>query len=100
MDIKAIIKKHGLKQADVARQLGKSESNFSQIISNENIPIATMRAVASVIGCHLTEFFEDELPKKDEHTGNNELALCETTECTCPHCGKQVKVNIHFVEGK
>ncbi len=78
MDIKGTIKKHGYSQVDVANALGITRGAFNKTVHNENTSINMLRKIAGVIGCSVSEFFEDEAPKTDPST------IC------CPHCGGKI----------
>lgn len=60
MDIKKMIEKKGFSMAEVADKLGKNRMTLYQNISG-NPTVKTMREIADVIGCHVTDFFADEI---------------------------------------
>ena len=60
MDIKAIIKRHGFKQKEVAALMGIKASSLSANITRGNVSSATIHRIAEVIGADYSEFFEDE----------------------------------------
>lgn len=78
MDIKGTIKRHGFTLERVARELGVSKGSFS-ITANGNPTISTLRRIASVIGCPMSEFFADE-------------ATESPNAFVCPKCGARLKV--------
>lgn len=66
MDIRAIIKKKGFTQQDIADKLGLSKSSLSQMLDRP-IP-SRFQALADVLGCNIADFFLDEVkPKKNIH---------------------------------
>lgn len=83
MVIKETIKAHGYTQKDVADALGIHYVTLQQNLSR-NPTIATLRKIASVIGCPLGEFFADEMP---EDTASQ-------SPFACPHCGKQLTISL------
>ena len=78
MDIKGVIKKYGFSQVEVAEKLGVSKGSFNQSVHNENTSINMLRKIAGVLGCSVSEFFEDERPQ--------EKGL------VCPKCGAKLKL--------
>lgn len=59
MDIKGKIKEKGFTMVAVAEQLGITRETLYANISG-NTTYRTMRKVAEVIGCKVSDFFEDE----------------------------------------
>lgn len=84
MRTKEVIKEKGFTIDAVAKKLGKSISGMSQIVNNDNTPPKTLRQIADVIGCDITDFFMDEVNSTKE----------STPTLICPHCGK--KLHIHL----
>ena len=80
MDIKSVIARHGFKQTEVAEQLGITKGALNQSVHGENTSIKMLRKIANVIGCSVSEFFEDEAPKKDEPS------------LVCPVCGTRLRL--------
>ena len=78
MNIKDVIKKHGFTISDVASSLGCSQSALSQSIS-VNPTYNRMKEIANVLGCNISEFFEDEQSKKF---------------FVCPHCGTRLHITL------
>lgn len=78
MNIKDVIKKHGFTISDVASSLGCSQSALSQSIS-VNPTYNRMKEIANVLGCNISEFFEDEQSKKI---------------FVCPHCGTRLHITL------
>ena len=76
LNIKDALKRHGYTQRMVAKKLGMSEMNVSQIV-NGNPTYNKMQAVADAIGADITEFFQS-----------------DTASRICPHCGKSITICI------
>ena len=65
MDIKGKIKEKGFGMVSVAKEMGITRETLYANISG-NTTYKTMRKVADVIGCDISEFFEDEEGKKGD----------------------------------
>ena len=84
MDIKGVIKAHGYTIEQVAKEWANvngsttSQSALSQSINN-NPTIATLQKIANVIGCSVSDFFQDEV---------------SSTYVVCPCCGKRIKIDL------
>ncbi len=68
MDIKGKIKEKGFTMVSVAKEMGITRETLYANISG-NTTYKTMRKVADVIGCDISEFFEDEEKKKGDFAG-------------------------------
>jgi transcriptional regulator with XRE-family HTH domain len=79
LNIKKAIKVHGLEVREVAKRMGITPTGLSQHI-NGNPSVEVLERIANAIDCDISELFEQ--PKKDTLTIN------------CPHCGKEIKLNI------
>lgn len=86
MDIKGTIKKHGFSQTKVAELLGVTKGALNQAVHNENTSINMLRKIAGVIGCNVSEFFEDEA-EVVEQDGNT---------ITCPKCGEIIPLEVNI----
>ena len=62
MDIKTVIKAHGLTQADVASRMGINRITLAQQLSG-NPSVAYLRRIADAVGCSVSDFFVDEQPQ-------------------------------------
>lgn len=64
MIIQPIISRYGYTVTQVSRLLGMHENSLPVILSQSretnSISVTTLRKIANVIGCHISEFFEDE----------------------------------------
>lgn len=83
MDIKGVIKAHGLTLVDVAEKMGISKGGISQIV-NGSPNVKTLRTIAEIVGCKVGDFFADEI---------SETKPIEPT-FKCPYCGKEFKITI------
>ena len=77
INIKGVIKKYGLTSIEVAKRMGINKITFSYTI-NGNPTIETLNRIAEAIGCDVSELFEQ--PSK--------------SATNCPHCGKELHVEI------
>jgi transcriptional regulator with XRE-family HTH domain len=76
MKIKELIKAKGLSVKEVAARLGISSPSLSDAI-NGNPTVDKLEKIAEAIGCNISDFFD----KPDTHV-------------TCPHCGKEIKIEV------
>lgn len=65
MNIADVIHKYGYTVREVSRALGKHERTLDVMIAKSrsttnSFTVATLRAIADVIGCHVSEFLADE----------------------------------------
>ena len=60
MDVKRVLKRHGFTQADLAKEMGRTEGSISSLLSYGRHRPSTLRKIASIIGADYDEFFEDE----------------------------------------
>ena len=78
LNIKKAIQSRGLEVASVAEKLGITPFTLSRQI-NGNPTVKKLSEIAAVLGCNVTEFFDDESSKQ---------------ELTCPHCGNEIHINL------
>ena len=64
----------------VATKMGVSKQAMSQLLKG-NPTIAKLQEIASIIGVPVSELVREE----DEQ---------RSTSITCPHCGKEIKINV------
>lgn len=72
--IKKVASTHNMGVGDIAKAMGIKQPQLSRTINNERINLKDLEAIASVIGCSVSDFF------------------CDTI--TCPHCGKPIKIEL------
>ena len=82
MDIKRVIKEHGLTVEQVAKRMGVTKGGLSQNI-NGNPTAEKLQQIADAIGCEVGEFFN-----ASYHPASTESPLI------CPHCGKELHIKI------
>jgi len=75
LNIKSVIKKHGLTSIEVARRMGINKITFSYTI-NGNPTIDTLERIAAAIGCDVSDLFDRPA----------------TDVINCPYCGGRIKV--------
>lgn len=60
MQIKKVIKEHGLTIAEVAGRMGITSGTLSNTISHRNMTVNKLRKIAQAVRCSISEFFADE----------------------------------------
>lgn len=80
MHIKKVIRQQGYTLEAVATKMGVSKQAMSQLLKG-NPTIAKLQEIASIIGVPVSELVREE----DEQ---------RSTSITCPHCGKEIKINV------
>lgn len=80
MHIKKVIRQQGYTLEAVATKMGVSKQAMSQLLKG-NPTIAKLQEIASIIGVSVSELVREE----DEQ---------RSTSITCPHCGKEIKINV------
>ena len=88
MDIKGVIKAHGYTLIDVADKMGITKGGISQIV-NGSPNVKTLRTIADIVGCKIGDFFTDEMTEVES-----------ASVMRCPHCGKELKINLELVESE
>ena len=88
MDIKGVVKAHGFTLVDVAEKMNITKGGISQIV-NGSPNVKTLRTIAEIIGCKVGDFFTDEMTERDS-----------APVMRCPHCGKELKINLELVENE
>ena len=88
--IKRVIKEKGFTLEQVAAQMsgkegkGISQSALTQML-NGNPSISRVKEIARIIGVSVSELVADEYLNHSEN---------ETTIITCPHCGKDITLEV------
>lgn len=80
MDLKKTIKRQGFTLDGVAQEMGISKSAMSQIV-NGNPTYSKLQEIATIIGISVSELVSDETASR-------------TSTLRCPHCGKEIQVEI------
>lgn len=83
MDIKGVIKARGFTLVEVAGKMGITKGGISQIV-NGTPTVKTLRTIANIIGCNITDFFADETPESEKNS----------PVVKCPHCGKKIHITL------
>lgn len=82
MQIKKVIKEHGLTITEVAERMGVNKGTLSNTISHRNMTINKLRKIAQAVGCSISEFFADEetedLRKEEKDNKSDFTALIDT----------------------
>lgn len=87
MNIKEVIKKHGYTLEKVGNEIGVTKATISNMITKGNPTINTLRKIANVLGCSVTEFFEDETKE-------------QSTTFVCPRCGASLRISVQEEKAK
>lgn len=80
MDLKKTIKRQGFTLDGVAQEMGISKSAMSQIV-NGNPTYSKLQEIATIIGISVSELVSDATDSR-------------TSTLRCPHCGKEIQVEI------
>lgn len=90
MDIIRVIKEKGKTIQDVADALDKKRITVAKTIGG-NPTVDTLRKIANVLECDITDFFRDEVsgePIKKENTPH----------IICPKCGTKINIKVNTEE--
>lgn len=77
LDIKRALARKGFTSKQVAETLGVSTVSFSNMI-NGNPTVETLNKISVVIGCDVSELFEQ----------------IDSKSIKCPHCGNDLSIKI------
>ncbi len=88
MDIKGVVKSHGLTLIDVATKMGITKGAISQIV-NGSPNMKTLRTIAQIIGCQVGDFFKDEMTVEEKEA---------EPIIRCPNCGKELRISVQQVD--
>lgn len=100
--IKAVLRKHGMNQKELAEKLGLSYVGTKMMIAR-NMRISSLFAIADAIGCSPKEFFETgDSQDLFTPTANVEVSDDGSYVFQCPHCGHKTKFRrtVAFTEEK
>lgn len=86
MKVKETIYIYGYTLKECAKSLNISHQALSSAINGGNMRISTLRRIAGVIGCNITDFFSDE------------TTMPHRTTIYCPRCGRAINIQPHNVE--
>lgn len=68
MQVSKVIRLHGYDIDYVAGKMGLSKASLAKsICASGNPSIGKIRQIAEIVGCDITEFFEDEVKNKHDH---------------------------------
>lgn len=90
LNIKRVIKAHGLEVREVAQRMGITPTGLSQHI-NGNPSVEVLERIAAAIGVEVWELFKDRSEVIEEAETNATI--------TCPKCGHRYAVEIKYKEG-
>lgn len=85
MRVKEVLKENKCTQQMLADRMNISLSAVKQMVSAESLTTATLEKIATALGVPMWQLFaspEEVSPQKDALT------------LTCPHCGKNINLNI------
>lgn len=83
LNIKETIKRYGLTINEVAERMNITRQTLGTHITG-NPSIEILARIADVIGCPISELYNENGNKKDNDTIN----------ITCPHCGKTINLKV------
>lgn len=78
--IKELCKEQGITLEELASRLGILRTSLAQSMSRNSFSIDKLSEIADALGVEIPELFAS---SKTEDSGY-----------TCPHCGKEIKVNL------
>ena len=100
--IKAVLRKHGINQKELAEKIGLSYVGTKQMIARD-MRISSLFAIADAIGCSPKEFFETD-DSEDLLTPTASVKVDDDGSYIfqCPHCGHKTKFRrtVAFTEEK
>lgn len=79
--IVTLCKERGVKQADLAEKLGVRRTSLSNAISKNTLSVKTLEMIAGFLEVDVLDLFDDLRSEKIQ-------------KFSCPHCGKQISVEI------
>lgn len=71
MQIKEVIREHGLTISEVAERMGVTKGTLSNTISHRNMTVSKLRKIAKATGCNISEFFADEETESNKEKSAN-----------------------------
>ena len=80
IDIKKVIRAHGLTLTEMGERLGVSKSSMTQLVSG-NPTLSRLQDMANVLGIPVSELLRD----SDDPPAEG---------IVCPHCGKPITIKV------
>lgn len=77
--VKEIAKEKGITMQVLAKRMGITQPGLSMLL-NRNLTLQKLLDIAAALEVHVSELFEN--PKTN------------TTNLTCPHCGKSIQIEV------
>ncbi len=81
--IKIVIKEKGFTITSLAEKLGMARENLSRIIVNPSSP--TLKKLSEALDVPVWQFFAS----REDVLGDS-----DSTSITCPHCGKEIQIEV------
>ena len=85
MRIREILKEQGITTKELAERMGISQSGLNQSISG-NPSVKVLTNIAEALNVPVWQLFADPTELLQKETPNASI--------TCPHCGKEIKIEI------
>lgn len=76
--IREICKQQGITYAELAKRIGISKQSLSLLIIRGNPTLASLQNIASALHVEVSDLFDK-----------------KSSEITCPHCGKNILIEIN-----
>ena len=83
MRIRDILKEQGITTKELAEKMGISQSALNQSISG-NPSVKVLTNIADALDVPVWQLF----------TNPSEILTKDSTSITCPHCGKEIKIEV------
>lgn len=83
MRIREVLKEQGITTKELAERMGISQSALNQSISG-NPSVKVLRNIADALDVPVWQLFADPL----------EILTKDSTSITCPHCGKEIQIEV------
>lgn len=86
MRFKEILDKYNITQQILADRMGMNRVSVSRLLSEKNdLRISTIEKIANAIGCTVEDLFKSPLCEKKD---------TPTPYIVCPHCGKEIELEL------
>ena len=83
MRIREVLKEQGITTKELAERMGISQSALNQSISG-NPSVKVLNNIADALNVPVWQLFANPL----------EVLSKDTTSITCPHCGKEIQIEV------